>query len=423
MTKKQAFETPELLNRSEYHAQEHRRLDTRERHVLITTCFGHFMSHLNMLVFPALVLPLAERLGMEMAAVLGISFWMYLLFGVTALPWGLAADRWGAGPLMQFFYLGSGLSAASAAFWIDSPTGLLLSLAALGLFSGIYHPTGLGLISKEMRRVSLGMGFNGMFGNLGLAMAPFLTGLINWTWGPQAAYLFIGGLNLSGMVLMSVFSIAESESAHTADSRKRNGLLGAFVFLLVAMMLGGIAYRGATVILPAYFELKNQNIFQWMNSLSSGTISKNLLATTVTSLIYMVGILGQYTGGRVAGQFDPKSCYLVFNLIGALMAFAMALSGDLPLVAFSTFYFFFLLGMQPIENTMVAQFTPKRFHHSAYGTKFVLTFGVGAIAVKMVGAIEAHSGIETVFWSLGLISFVLVGVVVLLIRYAARMKK
>ena len=83
------------------------KFDSRERRILINTCFGHFMSHFNMLVFPAIVLPLAARVNLDMATVLGFSFWMYLLFGFTALPWGLAADRWGAGALMVLFYAGA----------------------------------------------------------------------------------------------------------------------------------------------------------------------------------------------------------------------------------------------------------------------------------------------------------------------------
>jgi MFS family permease len=58
-----------------------------------------------MLVFPALVLPLASQLGMELSQILNLSFWMYLLFGLTALPWGLAADRWGPRPLLVLFFL------------------------------------------------------------------------------------------------------------------------------------------------------------------------------------------------------------------------------------------------------------------------------------------------------------------------------
>jgi FSR family fosmidomycin resistance protein-like MFS transporter len=70
----------------------------------------------------------------------------------------------------------------------------------------------------------------------------------------------------------------------------------------------------------------------------------------------------------------------------------------------------------PIENTLVAKFTPRKLHHSAYGTKFILTFGVGAFAVKMIQAIETAYGIEGVFYALGMLSMMLVGVIVVLIR-------
>jgi hypothetical protein len=94
----------------------------------------------------------------------------------------------------------------------------------------------------------------------------------------------------------------------------------------------------------------------------------------------------------------------------------MGIARDLPLVFLAMVYFFFLLGIQPFENTLVAQFTPKKFHHSAYGTKFVLTFGIGALSVKMVEAIETTLGIELVFAALGVISLVLVGVIIMLVR-------
>ena len=259
-------------------------MDKHERSILITTCYGHFMSHVNMMVFPAVLLPMAEQLHLNMTDALGISFWMYLLFGITALPWGLAADRWGAGPFMGLFYLGAGISALAAALWIDSAGMLLISLAALGLFSGIYHPTGLGLISKEIPRVSMALAYNGLFGNLGLAAAPLIAGVLNFLLGPESVYILLGIMNLLGMILMKVFPIAYSardDGATTAEDD--NGMLQAFLILLVAMTLGGIAYRGATVILPAYFELKNQGIFQWLLSASGLTLSTNLVATVLIS--------------------------------------------------------------------------------------------------------------------------------------------
>jgi len=391
-------------------------MDSRELRVMFATCYGHFMSHFNMLVFPAVILPLAGRLKMDMAYVLDLSFWMYLLFGVTALPWGMIADRWGARPLFLIFYIGAGISGLGAAASIDHPERLSIALAMLGFFSGIYHPIGLGMISKEIKRISLGMAYNGMFGNLGLAMAPLLTGIVNWIWGPRAAFLVLGALNLLGVGLISILPRAKIHSSDPKGSEEENGLLGAFLILLVAMMLGGVVYRGATVILPAYFELKTPVIFQWLNSTIGIGLSRNLVATTVTSFIFIVGMLGQYTGGRTAERFNLGICYLIFHAITIPAAFLMASTTDLPLVLLTVIYFFFLLGMQPIENTLVARFTPNKLRHSAFGSKFVLTFGVGALAVKMIKTIETTFGIETVFYALGMVSVVLVAVIVILIR-------
>ena len=390
-------------------------MNSRESRILIATCYGHFMSHFNMLVFPAVVLPLAGRLKMDMAYILDLSFWMYCLFGVTALPWGMIADRWGSKSLFLIYYLGAGCSGLAAAAWIDHPSRFSMALAMIGLFSGIYHPIGLGMISKEIKRVSLGMAYNGMFGNLGLAAAPLLTGVLNWIWGPSAAYLSLGMLNLLGVGLIVVLPRMEVHQSESKNSDDGNGLLTAFLILLVAMMLGGVVYRGATVILPAYFELKNQVIFQWLSSIAGGGLSNNLVATAFVSFIYIVGMLGQYAGGRSAERFDLRFCYLTFHAITIPAAFLMAFAVDLPLVFLALIYFFFLLGMQPIENTLVAKFTPKKFHHAAFGSKFVLTFGVGALSVKMIKVIETAFSIETVFYALGLTSIILVGVIVVLI--------
>lgn len=390
--------------------------------ILVITCFGHFICHFNMMVFPALVLPLGKQLNLDMAQVLGLSFWMYLLFGLAAFPWGIVADRWGAKPLMILFFLGAGLSGLTATMYIDSPLRFSMALAGVGIFSAIYHPIALGLISKEVSRISMAMGYNGMFGNLGLAAAPLLAGILNWFWGPSGVYLTLGVLNLIGMGLMIFLPLAESRHEKETGLEGKNGLAGVFLILLVAMMLGGIAYRGATVIMPAYFELKNQWILQAVSGLWAGNLSSNLVATTVISLIYMIGILGQYTGGRVAEHLEPRFLYLVCHALIVPAAFLIAIAQDIPLVAVALLYFFFLFGAQPAENTLVARLTPSQFHHSAYGIKFVLTFGVGALAVKLVGGIQTTWGIEAIFQSLGMISMALVAAILLLISRTKPMR-
>ncbi|MBU2548554.1 MAG: MFS transporter [Proteobacteria bacterium] len=391
-------------------------MNANERRILVVTCFGHFSSHFNMLVFPAIVLPLAGRLGLDLGSALALSFAQYLLFGLTALPWGLAADRWGGRPFLVLFFLGAGGSALAAALWIDQPSRLALALAGLGLFSGIYHPVGLGMISKSVRRMSLALGYNGMAGNLGLALAPLAAGLVNWRWGPAAAYLVVAALNLAGLVPLLLMGSPENTTVSVESGS--NGGQGAapFLVLLMAMMLGGVAYRGATLILPAFFELRGQGLYQALAAVWPAGPSGNLVATALTSIIFLVGILGQFAGGRAGERYEARSGYLVFHLLTLPPVFLISLAGDLTVAGMGLVYCFFLLGMQPLENTLVARLTPGRFRHAAFGAKFVLTFGVGSLAVKLVGWIERGWGLTAVFPALGLVSLLLVLSILVLIK-------
>lgn len=393
----------------------------RERKILTLTCFGHYMSHFNVLVFPALVLPLTVRWGLDVAPVLALSFWMYLLFGVTALPWGMAADRLGAKPFMLLYFLGSGMSALAAAWWLDSPGLFSLALGGIGLFSGIYHPIGLGMISKGISRISLAMGYNGIFGNLGLASAPLLAGLINWLLGPKAAFAVLGGFNLLGLALMARMDIPDQRTAtHSSnpgsDNPGRTTSWTPFLILLVAMMIGGLAYRAATVITPAYFELKSGAIVAFLSEIWPGSTSANLVATSLVSVIYAVGALGQYLGGRVSDRHDPRFVYLTFHALTIPSVFSLAWLTDLPLFGVAMFYFFLLLGMQPSENTLVSRLTPPGLQHSAYGAKFMLTFGVGAAAVHLVGLVQAAWSMEAIFLLLSAVAGTMVLIILLLIR-------
>ncbi|MDR9502116.1 MAG: MFS transporter [Desulfurivibrionaceae bacterium] len=394
-------------------------MNSHERSILGVTCFGHFMSHFNMLVFPALLLPLAGSLGLSMTVTLALSFWMYLLFGLTALPWGLAADRFGPRRLLALFHVGAGLCALWAALQINNPEQLWLALAGIGLFSGIYHPAGLGWIAREVAQTSRGMAYNGIFGNLGLATAPLLAGTINYLWGAAMVYLVVGLMNLSGLLLLHRIKTTSPASAPLKKKESANSL-PAFLLLLAAMTLGGIVYRATSITLPSYLELQTGDLYQGLTNLTGGLGSANVVATLFTSLIYFVGMAGQYAGGVMGERFRLTSGYILFHLITIPMALLMAATTNSLLVFFAMIHAFFLLGMQPLENTLVARLTPANFLSSAYGIKFILTFGVGALSVKMVGLVKAGWGFGAVYQSLAGISTLLVLTILILIKARGR---
>jgi MFS family permease len=396
-------------------------LDPVERRILVVACFAHMVAHFNMAVFPALVLPLTKVLGLTMPRVVELSFWHYLLFGITALPWGVLGDRIGGKVLLAVFFLGSALSGIACARCVGTPSELSMALAGLGLFSGIYHPIGMGLISKGVRSLSLAMGYNAVFGGLGLVVAPLITGIANWLWGPVAAFVLVGLINLLGLPLLLLCpSRSVSETRETSTASEDNGNLTAFLILLVPVMLGGMAFTGSTVVLPAYLELNSPSLFDALRRVVPGMLSNNVMATAIAAVVYLVGMAGQYTGGIAGGRLDTKYAYLVFHAFCIPAALMMSVSGDLSLAGAAMVYFFFQLGMQPPENTLVARFTPKRLHHSAFGLKFVLTLGVGSLAVKIAGWINEAWGLSSVFVALGIASVAIVVSIVILILVTGR---
>ncbi len=394
-------------------------MTSQERRLLTNTCFGHFLCHFNVLFFPPLQLPLVKRLGLELDSVMALGFWMYLLYGVMSLPWGYLADRLGPRALTMTMYLGGGFSGLAAAWWLDTPALLAVALACLGMFSAIYHPVGLGMVTKGVRRMSHGLGLNAVFGGLGLATGPFIAGVCNNLWGPAAAYLVLALVNFAGVGLMLLLPIPQTRHEVARPSAQKNGKGLAFMILLMAMMTGGFIYRGATVVMPPYLELKSSGILSWLSGFYGQGLSANLVASLIVTVMYLVGMLGQYVGGHTGERADSRLAYLSFHLLAMPAIFVMAWLSDLPLVGVVFIYWFFMLGTQPVENTLVAHLSPARFRHSAFGLKFVLTFGLGALSVQAAGWMQAARGLEAVFIMLGGCYLLLIGFIVLLITRTA----
>jgi MFS family permease len=383
----------------------------RERNILSVTAAAHFLTHLYMLVFPSLALVLQPAFDMPLDQILAISFWMYLLYGIAALPAGIISDLVSPRAMLIVCLFGMG-GFAVAASRAATPAELRWSLAGLGLFASIYHPAGMALISRGVRRRGWALGFNGVFGSLGVVMAPILTGLLAANLGWRGTYLVLGlpGL-LTGFValLLRVGGFAEQVTlSPSVRSLQRRAL--AFAILCVAMMLGGIAYRGQTLVLPAYFAERITflvEIFEgvrWWPALGT----KSVAATLLTSLAYVAGLFGQMAGGSLADRFDLRKLYLGFHALSLPLLFLLGHLAGLPLLLCALVYAFFAFGMQPIENSLVAVLTPPRLRSTGFGMKFIRTVGVGSLAVHLVGRWQQAGGLESVFPRLALCILLLV---------------
>jgi MFS family permease len=389
-----------------------------EKKIIVTTGVAHFFTHFYELIFPALAIPLMTSLDMSLTEVLKLSFLMYLLYGLGALPWGIASDRFGNRTTLIIFFFGTALGAFLTAL-SHSSTTMMLSLAVIGFFASAYHPAGMGLISLGVRNRGMALGINGVAGNIGLVSAPFVAGLMNWLVGWKMLYVIIGSLSLLWGILMFLIPLDEKEihadvTTGQANSTNNHSFIKYFFLLCVIMTLSGLVYRTNSLVLPAYLEFKAHFLWNFFQTIHLHNLegTKTMAATLLASAVYFVGIFGQLAGGKAADKFDLRWMYFTFQGLSIPFIIVMSFVSEELLIISAALYIFFALGMQPIENSLVAKFTPTRWRSTAYGIKFILTFGVGALAVYPVGWIK-----DT--WNLAAVYLFAAGVITLLVSLIA----
>ena len=383
-----------------------------ERKLLVFANAGHFFAHSLVLIFPQIITPLMNEFGLEAHEVLRLSFFMYLFYGIGALPSGFLADRINPKITFTLFFTGAGLMSILT-FFSKSALQLQVSLMFMGIFLSMYHPVGIGLISKAVGRRGAALGLNGVFGSIGIASAPFIAGIISYFLGWRYIYLIMGIPPLFlGFLLYTTgldYTIVESKK-NSGEKDRGSTDVRAFAILCISMCLAGFVYRGQTLLLPQHFERNVHFLFNFVSSFDFMKLegTKTLSATVLTSFVYMIGIIGQLIGGRVADRMDLRYAYfLIFAGILPILPMIYFFR-DMPLFALSLLFILLLIGMQPVENSLIAQFTPIRWRSTSYGIKFATTFGISSLVIYPIGYFQTRFSFEAPFLLFSLITLLLV---------------
>jgi MFS family permease len=375
-------------------------MNSNEKKILILTSAAHYLTHFFVLVFPVLVMPISRDLSMEPADVIKISFPMYLCYGLLAMPWGYLSDRIDARLMM-----GAGLIIAGIGFLstglAESVAQLTLCLSVIGIGCSAYHPSGLALLSRGIRVRGRAMGINGLWGNFGIASAPLVAGIFTYAMGWKNTLLAFGLLGLLfGIVCLAIPVFINREDLQRGSSVEGRQAVKLFLILCAAMVFSGLMYRGYTVILPAFFESKLADIGGLLSNLLGGADATpdtgTLIATLLTCGVYLIGMVGQLIGGRAADRYDLRWAYLTFFTCALPFLLALRFAEGPLLIPLAGFFVLFSLGMQPVENSLVAMLTPAQWRSVSYGVKFTLVFGAGSLAVHLVSFAEGNYGLDGV---------------------------
>ena len=375
---------------------------------------GHTMTHLMMLLYPTVVLTLGPVFALSYGELMWLSVPGLVLYGLAALPAGWLGDRWSAERMMVLFFAGSGLAAIATGL-AGSPAGIALGLGLVGFFGSIYHPVGTAWLVRHARNRGRMLGWNGIFGSLGVGAGPFVAASLASVYGWRAAFIVPGLFCLVLAAALALLLRGGGMVPVTADVRPRPepdsaDVRRAFMLLSVTMLCAGIVFQALTNVLPKLFE-------QRLPALTHG----GLVGTGgLVSLVFIASAGFQMMGGLLADRFPMKWIYLACWAVQMPVLFAAMRLFELPLLAASFVCFAMIAAATPTENALLAHYTPARWRATAFGAKFLLSLGVSALGVPLVAVVYDRSGdFLWLFAVLSMLAAVIVATAVLLPRERA----
>ncbi len=374
-----------------------------ERKVLFFTCVAHALTHAYMLIYTAILDPMRSSFGLDRDAFLGYAYIANLLFGLGALPAGWLGDRYGEKLLLVAFFV---ITAAGGVLLglADDEGSLAAGMLLVGAGTSIFHPVGNAMISKCFHNSSRAMGINGLWGNVGTAAAPVLAAQIaavaDWRW----AYLGLSVPTLAvGLWLAATPLGVGGRSKRTAEDAAAPAPPAAppvetvraspsawkpmLVFLLFAMMCGGFYFHLITTMLPTHLEDR-------LSFFSSYAI---LGAGYVSGVVYAIGGVGQVLSGSIMHHYEGRGFYVLVLALATPLVFLVSVFSDLPLVGAACVMSIFVFAVQPIENVLLARYTPTRLRGVLFGTKFVTVFAVGGLGTWLSGYVSEVRSVAAVF--------------------------
>jgi MFS family permease len=352
---------------------------------LIFSSVGHTYTHLIMMLWPTVVLVLEKEWGMDYAVLLPLAVAGQVLFGAGALPAGWLGDRWSTTGMMVVFFIGTGLATMATGF-AQSPWQLAAGMAATGLFASIYHPVGMAWMVRNAVNRGKALGINGLFGSVGIGIAALTAGLlcdlISW----RAAFIVPGTVCFTTGLALWFFTRSGFVEAPVVDRKPepeaaRSDVVRAFWVLSVTMVLAGLVNQAATVALPKLFEAQVPGL--------AGTTTA---VGAMVAVVYCFTALAQIVGGHLSDRFPMKTIYVLSYVLQVpFLALVAGLSGA-PMIAAVTAAMAVQVAGVPVENGLLARYTPGRWRGTAFGAKFVLTITVSALSFPLVAGTYARLG-------------------------------
>jgi len=345
---------------------------------------GHLLDHLVMLVFPTVVLALAREWNRPYSELLPLALGGFIAFGAFAIPAGWLADHWSRYRMMAVFFFGIGVSLVVTGF-ASSPWQIAAGLTLTGMFAAIYHPVGIAMLVAAPKSLGMALGWNGLWGNLGLAFAAIVSGALVDLWGWRAAF-FVPGL--ASIAAGAAFLLAVPDPGPVAKKSRSIGLhLDArtmaqiFAILLIATACGGVIFNSTTVAMPKIFDER-----------LSALTNTNLGIGALVAFVYSLAAFAQVLMGVLMSRFDMKHLMMAVGLVQIPLLAAAATLDGWPMLAVALCMMMAIFGQIPLNDGIVGKYVADEYRARVLSVRYVVSLSVAAIGIKLISELHGREG-------------------------------
>jgi MFS family permease len=358
---------------------------------------GHFVDHLAMLIFPTVVIALAREWQRDYSELLPLTLGGFIAFGAFALPAGWLADHWSRHRMMAVFFFGIGVSLFLTGF-ASTSWQIGLGLTLVGMFAAIYHPVGIAMLVAAPTRLGSALGWNGLYGNLGLAAAALISGaLMDWL-GWRAAFFVPGavaiGAGAAFLALVPDPGPVKKTSPSIGLHVDRATMTRIFSILLVATACGGIIFNSTTVAMPKVFDERLRSLTH-----------SNFGIGALVAVVYSIAAFAQVAMGALIDRFELRRLMIGVALAQIpLLAIAASLDGwPMLLAAFAMMLAIF--GQIPLNDAIVGKYCADEYRARVLAVRYVVSLGVAAVAVPLIALLHrTEGGFRNVFLVLAMLA-------------------
>lgn len=376
---------------------------------------GHFFDHLFMLIFATVAaLALATEWHLSYAELIPYAMPGFVAFGVCAIPAGWIADRWHRHGMICIFFLGIGLASLLTSL-ANSPLQIGCGLFVIGLFAAIYHPVGIAMVVEGRLKTGMPLAINGVFGNVGVAAAALITGVIIDAFGWRAAFIAPAVLSIGIGIAYLIFlragdltSLYPNEVSNASANSSlvqidRNLLIHVFSIIFFTTALGGLIFQSTTFALPKIFDER-------LNDFATN-------ATEVGAWAFVVFTLAAFAQLVVGYLVDRHSIKLVFSVIAAaqVLLFASMINLDgIGALIISVAFMLMVFGQIPINDVLIGRAAKSEWRSRAYAIRSFVTFTIYAISIPLIAWLHGTWGFTALFLVLCISAVFILGAVIML---------